>query len=177
MRAQACLHVSTLLAAGLALVSTSEAQAASHSACSTTRQVTTAQRGEPEFAQLVHQLNRYFSRPDKARSEMPEGAVPPRPLVAPSATRLRVEAEYTFCAEGRTADPMASTQLTATSCNEGRCEQDPTAAYDHLPSGSEVSIVTCGSGTFAQRVYAKDSNDLWEMTRYSQKQSNSCPET
>jgi hypothetical protein len=128
------------------------------------------QRGDAGFDNAAAYVNRFFSTRVELKGSV-RVAAERRPVVPGNTEVLKIIAKSVSCVNGRKA---SSGNAAAQGCTYVGCVEDLPPQFDSLPSGSTVSISTCGGGVQTNSNYARNGQGLWVMTGYRTEMVDSC---
>lgn len=167
----AALTLAALMTIASAPTSAARFEQAGVSHCSTRSTVSFLKAGDPNFREVVQQLNDYFGLG-------PFVGVPKvKPLdatvVPASATTLRVDVRTKVCSKPGSKSSGQDVGIMNT-CEELGCVDDLGPYYSNLPTGSQVKITSCGNNVEVSRRYTKDDNGDWVLVAYSSVMVDEC---
>lgn len=125
-------------------------------------------RGEENFPAAMRDLNEFFST-TKAHGEI---ATPSQDKFADATTEfIQIEADVIRCANND--QPNAGISSIG-GCDYVGCTGSVPHEFHSLPSGSSVSMTSCGGGVRTSGTFQKQANGTWKMTSYSTEQVTHC---
>lgn len=125
-------------------------------------------RGEPNFPQAARDLNAFFSATKSSGSLL----APSRIKFADENTEvIRIDSDVMQCMGNGQPDVGV---LSIGGCDYVGCVGSVPHEFHDLPSGSTVTMSSCGGGVRTSGSFQKQSNGLWVMKSYSTEQVTQC---
>jgi len=157
---------------GLAIVGPLPAAALAKgpSSCTTVTSSRVLEKDDPAFASTVRELNGYFVPQigSDSKVKLPRSATV---LIGPGTETLTIEVDYTSCVG--TDGPVLSPNAIG-GCDYVGCTGSIGAEFNSMPTGSVVSMSSCGGGVQTSGTFVKAANGSWVMTKYSEERVTSC---